>query len=156
MSTEHRLAPRFVRRIDSKTVQHDAPRLLEASVNRGRESGIDSRFTARRRVGAVTDMVFHAPRPEVHAEGIGEARVAAEVSAGRGSDFDVPLKSSGTAWSTEVVAADARLAVENRPESVTPVAPGVVFRPDSFKKLAAFFPLCLGPLIEKGQPTGSV
>ena len=52
-------------------------------------------------------------------------------------DLDIPVDIAGAAGSSQVVAADARLSVENRAEPVTPVASRVILHPDSFKQFAS-------------------
>ena len=70
-----RLAPGVVGGVGAIAVQHHAARLLEACMERGRESRIGLWFAARRGLGIVTHAVLEPSGSEIHAERIGEACV---------------------------------------------------------------------------------
>ena len=86
----HRLAPGVVRGVGPVAVQHHAARLLEAGMNRRQESGVGSMSRCARRLGTITDAILEPSCSEVHAEGIGEARVIGRGRRGR-DDFDISV-----------------------------------------------------------------
>ena len=118
----HQSTPCVVRGIGPVAVQHHAARLGKAGMNRSQESRVGVKLrTRRRRAGITTEPVLKLSRAEVHAHKVRVTRIFTDVVS-HGDDLDIPVDPAGASRSSQVVAADARLSVENRPKAVTPMS----------------------------------
>ena len=130
MAAGDQRAPRLVRGVGPVTVQHCAVGLSKPWMDSGLQYRVRLSAATRRPRGIAAHLVLNPTGTEVHAERV-EVTRASTKSVGSGGNLDILVDCACAAGTTQVVAGDARLPVENRSKPVTTVASRVVLNPDS-------------------------
>jgi hypothetical protein len=118
-----------------KPVQDDAAGFTKTWVNPVQESRTGCLHTAGTFLRTTTQPGFKPSRAEIHAEGIRVTRTVVERTCRR-RDLDIRARRSGAARTTEIVAGNARLSVEDRPEPITAMASRVILHPQPLEQFA--------------------